>query len=508
MARIAVIGAGMGAMAAAARLATAGHRVTVYERSATHGGAVRRFERDGFGFDTGPGLLHLPAVHRDLFVKTGKRSLEECVELTQVDPASVHLFPDGTRLALPNASRAGVVRALDAALAPGAGERWGELVNRARTAWDAIRRPLLEEPMSPDRAALLGQDPYPALPRRRLLGRKQQPRTLAEVARNELRDPRQVALLESHALAYGFDSRTAPPSSAVLAYLEHTFGTWYVRGGMRALADAVHERCRERGVAFAFGAEVVRILERDGKAAGLELADGSEAAADIVVAGVHPSAVAGLRGGSPHAGRGPQEGDGRGDRVPGRFTVCLALRGTRPAEAAHRTVVHTTDPETEAASVFGDGPREPCERPTVTVLRPDDAALRPDEAHESVTLTATVAPIGPVVWDEERAGRLADRMVEAATAAIPGLPQRVLWRRVHTPADTASETGTSDGAVPRPALVGAEGGLLLPGNTTRLPGLYLVGGWAHPGGGLAHTGMSGALVAGLIVEGDGWRGSS
>ncbi len=41
MARIAVIGAGTGAMAAAARLAVAGEKVTVYERSASYGGSVR-----------------------------------------------------------------------------------------------------------------------------------------------------------------------------------------------------------------------------------------------------------------------------------------------------------------------------------------------------------------------------------------------------------------------------------------------------------------------------------
>ncbi|HEX5567804.1 MAG TPA: NAD(P)-binding protein, partial [Streptomyces sp.] len=100
MARTVVIGAGMGAMAAAARLAVAGHRVTVYERGPAHGGAVRRHERDGFGFDTGPGLLHLPAVYRDLFVKTGREPLEECVELVQVDPAVRHVFADGTAVSL------------------------------------------------------------------------------------------------------------------------------------------------------------------------------------------------------------------------------------------------------------------------------------------------------------------------------------------------------------------------------------------------------------------------
>src|SRR3954466_3950123 len=150
MGRIAVIGAGTGAMAAAARLAVAGHRVTVFERTETYGGAVRRFERDGFSFDTGPGLLPVPAVHRDLFIKTGKEPLEDRVELVQVDPAARHVFADGTEVSLPNASRAGVVAALDEALGAGAGERGGDFLVRAREAWDRTRRPLLEEPLWPN----------------------------------------------------------------------------------------------------------------------------------------------------------------------------------------------------------------------------------------------------------------------------------------------------------------------------------------------------------------------
>ncbi|MER6145623.1 NAD(P)/FAD-dependent oxidoreductase [Streptomyces sparsogenes] len=527
MARIAVIGAGMGAMAAAARLAVAGHQVAVYERGRTHGGGVGRFERDGFAFDTGPGLLHLPAVYRDLFVKTGKETLEQCVELTQVDPASRHLFADGTDVPLPNASRAGVVRALDDAFGAGAGERWSDLVNRAREAWDATRRPLLEEPLRADWRAL-GRDPYPAPARRGISGWLRRdggrPATLADVARRELKDPRAAALLESHALAHSLDPRTAPAGAAVLPYLEQTFGTWYARGGMRALADALYERCRARKVRFDFGAEVVGILEKDGRAAGVELADGSVAEADAVVAGIAPALLPALLGGAepwrdgdvrpagdPATGAGAAVGVGGG--AAGRLTVFLALRGARPRDAAHRTVVHTPDREAELAAVFGEpgdgsGPREPCPRPTVTVLRPDDPTTRPDEDHEAVTLTATVAPHGPVDWiDGPAAEQDADRLVAAAKAAIPGLRDRLLWREVRTPADTAADTAAPGGAVPGPALAGADGRFLRPANLTRLPGLYLAGGWAHPGGGLAHAGMSGAMVAGLIVDGADWRGS-
>ncbi|GAA2263669.1 phytoene dehydrogenase [Streptomyces ruber] len=515
MARIAVIGAGLGSMAAAARLAVAGHRVVVYERSETYGGAVGRFERDGFAFDTGPGLLPLPAVYRDLFLKTGKQPLEACVDLVQVDPAARHVFPDGTDVRLPNASRAGVVDALNTALGSGAGDRWGDFLVRARDAWDRTRRPLLEEPLWPDWQVLAEREPYPAVPHKRLL-RTRRAGTLAGIAELELRDDRLTALLDSHALAYGLDPRTTPASAAVLPYMDHAFGTWYVRGGMRELARAVYERCRARRVEFVFGAEVVRILEKDGRAAGVELDGGTSQAsgpggeraeADHVVAGIPPARVASL---TEHPLQ--EDGDvrpGRGPAPAGRFTVLLALRGAPEAGAAHRTVVHTPDRVAELdflGGAAGTGIPAMAAPPTVTVLRPDDPALRPDGAHESVVVSAA-APATAGWAEPGRAERFADLLVTAAETAVPGLRERLLWREVRTPARTAHETGAADGAVPPPAFAAADGRFLLPGNTTRLPGLYLAGGWAHPGGGLPHAGMSGALVAGLIVEGPGFRGS-
>jgi phytoene desaturase len=503
MGRIAVIGAGMGAMAAAARLAVAGHRVAVYERAQTYGGAVGRYERDGFAFDTGPALLPLPAVYRDLFIKTGRQPLEECVELVQVDPASRHLFPDGTDVSLPNASRAGVVGALNTTLGSGAGDRWGAFLVRAREAWDRTRRPLLEEPLLPDWQALADLEPYPAVPHKRLL-RTRRASTLDEIAAWELRDARLTALLDGHALAYGLDPRTTPASAAVLPYMDHAFGTWYVMGGIRELARAVYERCLARRVEFVFGSEVTGIVEKDGRAAGLELADGAVAESDHVVAGVHPARLRGLTG-RPLQG----DADARPDRrspCPGRFTVLLALRGRRETGAAHRTVVHAPDrtAELDFVSRFAGTGEPAC--PTVTVLRPDDPALRPDDRHESVVLSAA-APVGIGGSGGETPERFADLLVTAAEAAVPRLRERLIWRAVRSPALTARDTGAEDGAVPPPALAAAGGRFLQPANITRLPGLYLVGGWAHPGGGLPHAGMSGALVAGLIVEGPSFRGS-
>lgn len=484
MGRIAVVGAGMGAMAAAARLAVAGHQVTVYERGDTHGGAVRRYARGGFAFDTGPGLLHLPAVYRDLFVKTGREPLEDRVDLVRVPVTARHVFADGSAAALPNASRGKVIAALDDALGAGAGARWADMLTRARQAWETVRRPLLEEPLREEPASrhLLERDgAYPVPGRRRLLrlpllarrGGASGP-TLAEVAEDELHDPRLAAMLCAAAWAYGLDPAKAPASAAVLAYVEDAFGTWYVRGGgMRALADALHDRCRERGVRFCFGSGVAAVREKDGRAAGLELADGTAVDADLVVAG-----------GGPAAPGGPQD-TGAGTA---RLTVLLALRGARPEGTPHRTLVHRAQ-----------APGRP-----LTVLRPDDPALRPDDAHETAVLSLPVPP-GSLPGRPE-AERLAEELLAAADEAGLGLGERLLWHEVRTPADNEAETGAPGGRVPAPALPGAGGAFLHPANQQAAAGLFTVGGWSHPGGGLPAAGMTGAMAAGLVQDPD-WRGS-
>ncbi|MEU7400290.1 NAD(P)/FAD-dependent oxidoreductase [Streptomyces sp. NPDC044948] len=505
MARIAVIGAGMGAMAAAARLAVAGHRVVVHERTGTYGGALGRFERDGFSFDTGPGLLPLPAVWRDLFVKTGKEPLESLVELVQVDPSSRHVFADGTEVSLPNASRAGVVAALDAALGPSAGQRWGDFLVRARETWDRTRRPLLEEPLWPNWEVLAEREPYPSVPHKRLL-RTRRAGTLAEVGAWELRDARLAALLDGHALAYGLDPRTAPANAAVLPYMEHAFGVWYVRGGgLRELARAVYERCLARRVEFRFGSEIAGIVEKDGRVVGVESAEGAVTEAEFVVSGVAPGVLDRLRGGAP-VRDGGEVGPQRGGAS--RLTVLLALRGGRPQGTVHRTVVHARDARAESDSLFGAASGTAAE-PTVTVLRPDDPALVPDAEHEAVTLSAAVPALGggPDRDTTEAFAQRAERLIDVAGRAVPGLRDRLLWHEVRTPADVAADTGAADGVVPAPALAGASGRLLHPANGTRTAGLFTVGGWSHPGGGLPHAGMSGALVAGLVVEGPEFRGS-
>ncbi|MGA9148816.1 MAG: NAD(P)-binding protein, partial [Candidatus Nanopelagicales bacterium] len=147
MSRIVVIGAGIGGMAAAARLSVKGHQVTIVEQSDRVGGKAGSYERDGFVFDTGPSLITLPAVYRDLFLKTGS-SLEDNVDLQPVEPGTRYRWADGTEVTLPGVNPAAVAIALGDALGDSARQDWLALTARAAEIWRITRKPFLESPLT------------------------------------------------------------------------------------------------------------------------------------------------------------------------------------------------------------------------------------------------------------------------------------------------------------------------------------------------------------------------
>ena len=98
---VVVIGAGVGGLAVAIRLAAAGHRVEVLERNAATGGKLASVRAAGATFDVGPSLLTLPHVFDELLALAGT-SLAAEVELVRLDPQFHYHWPDGSSLAVPD----------------------------------------------------------------------------------------------------------------------------------------------------------------------------------------------------------------------------------------------------------------------------------------------------------------------------------------------------------------------------------------------------------------------
>ncbi|HEX2620067.1 MAG TPA: FAD-dependent oxidoreductase, partial [Phototrophicaceae bacterium] len=67
-----VIGAGIGGLSAAIRLATQGWQVKIVEQNTRVGGKMYEYTQDGFRWDTGPSVITMRHVLEDLFIAAGR----------------------------------------------------------------------------------------------------------------------------------------------------------------------------------------------------------------------------------------------------------------------------------------------------------------------------------------------------------------------------------------------------------------------------------------------------
>lgn len=483
MARVVVIGAGVGGLAAAARLAAQGHRVALHERAGTHGGKLGEYRRDGFTFDTGPSLLTMPQVFTDLFAATGGPA---DLELEPVDPVCGYRFADGTRVDLPF-DPAQVPAALDAALGPGTGASWQAFHERSGRLWDLVGEPVLHRP-------LRARDLARFSARLRDLRVVAPWLTLRGLGSQMLPDPRLRMWLDRYATYSGSDPRRTPSVLSVTPYVEQRFGAWWVRGGLRRLGDALLERCHKLGVAVHLGSEVTGITTSGRRVSGVRLAGGRALPADVVVANADAHAVYGSLLSRPLRAavlrRAPASVAG--------FVLLLALDGARGTGPAHR-VWFPADYDAEFDALFRRP--APVADPTVYVHAPADPALAPDGAEAwFVLVNAPVHdPARGVDWDApDLRERYADRVLEVLARRGEDVRGRIRWREVRTPADLERDAAAPGGAIYGTASHGPLASLLRPANRSPVPGLYLVGGSAHPGGGLPIVALSAKIVAELV----------
>ncbi len=493
MSRVVIIGAGMGGLAAAARLGAAGHDVVVCEAAEAVGGKLGLVEvqvpgAGTFRFDTGPSLVTMPFVFEDLFASTG--GWPAGLSFERLDPTARYRFPGGATFdAVPDLDA--FCDHLDAALEPGSGEDWRRLSDRARRVWQASRQPFLQSPLDgPRTLARLAlrhpQDVAAIAPGR----------SLRALGRRYLRDPRLRIYLDRYATYTGSDPRRAPAALAAVPFVEQEYGGWYVPGGLRRLGEAVHERALEQGATVLLEARVTQVRTSSGRVDGVRLVDGQDLPADVVVANADAATVYGSLVEAPAAARRLA----RATPSLSGFVLLLAVAGRTPG-LAHHNVAFPGDYDAEFDAVFGD-PARPVPDPTLYVCSPDDSRVRP-AGHEAwfvlVNAPRHGTGAGAVDW---RASGLAASYSEHLLDLLEqrGFPvrERVLWSRAITPADLEDRTGAVGGAIYGTSSNGPSAAFLRPANRSPVQGLFLVGGSSHPGGGLPLVTLSAQIVAGLI----------
>ncbi len=484
--RSVVVGGGVGGLAAAIRLAAAGHDVHLLERSAQVGGKLGRHQAEGFTWETGPSLLTLPAVFDELLGLAGT-SLAEACRPVRLDVTCRYHFADGSSFATrddPGASRAAVE-----ALSPGSGPAWDRWQQRAGRVWETAARTFfagpIEDPLALARRMrspldLLAIDPLP---------------TLHQRAARTFADPRLVQWACRYATYAGSDPWRVPATLGCIPHVEQAFGCWALGGGLATLADALAAAATSLGATVRTGAEVDAIVADGpgGRVSGVRLTSGEMVAAEVVVADVDAAHL--------YADLLPDPGGRRRVRAAGRSTsgfVLLLGASGRTAGLDHHTVLFSADQRQEFTDIAAGRP--PTD-PTVYVCAADrtDPGAAPAGCESLFVLVNVPSDDDPAAaWAGGRADGYADRVLAVLDRRGLGLRPRLVHREVITPADLARRHRAVGGAIYGTSSNGRRAAFARPPNRGRRAGLYLVGGSSHPGGGLPLVALSAKIAVDMI----------
>jgi phytoene desaturase len=473
-----VIGGGLGGLAAAITLAAAGRSVSIVEQLDRVGGKLNLVEVAGFSFDTGPSLLTMPWVLRELFATAGT-SLEAELTIEPVDPLCRYVWSDGSVFDMtPQLPR---LAAEIARIEPADVAGFSRFLGYTAQIYDAVAEPFLARPFRGLRDMVNQRMLRDSL-------RIDPLRTVDQSLRTFFRSPRLRQVFGRYATYNGSSPFRAPATFNLISYVELTQGGWHVRGGMYQITRALERTARRLGVSIHTGVAVSRIVERDGAVAGVQLADGSSIAARTIVANVDPRIVAERLRATPQ----PRPA---GELSYSGFVLMLGVRGTDPL-LRHHTIFFSDDYRREFDAIVGRG--VPAEDPTVYVCAPSvsDPSVAPPD-HSNLFILVNAPHSGQYARWPAEAARYRELVLDRLERnGLAGLRGRIVVERMLTPHDLEQRYAAPGGAIYGLASNTPFAAFLRPAQRSAgLRGLYFAGGGTHPGGGIPLVLLSGRAAA-------------
>jgi phytoene desaturase len=483
-----VIGAGLGGIAAAARLARSGYQVTVLEKNASPGGRCSQLVRDGYRFDMGATLFLMPEVFAETYAALGER-MEDHLDLRRIDPTYQIYFDDGVRLGL--TANLHDLQAQLEAIEPGS---FGQLL-RYLSEGHRHYHTSLEQFVG--RNFNRWQDYFTPHNLWLILRLKALIKHYDNVG-HYFQDPHLKAAFTFQNMYLGLSPYDAPATYSLLQYTELVGGVWFPVGGMYRVIESLTAIARASGVRFVYSAPVKQIQVAGNRATGVVLQDDSVLDADVIVANADlPYVYHDLL---PDTGAAK-----RLERLKYTSSAIMFYWG-----------VDRVYPQLDTHNVFLAGDyRASFDRIFRDHTLPDDpsfyihapARVDPSAAPAGADALLALVPVGHLGDedshnDEALRARARDAVLRRlASAGMTDLEQHLAFEISYTPRDWQSGFNLAKGAAFGLSHNVWQVGYLRPHNRhDRYRNLYFVGASTHPGTGLPMVLLSARLTTERVVQ--------
>jgi len=490
MSKVIVIGAGIGGIASAARLARQGYQVTVIEKQSLPGGRASILEKDGFRFDTGPTLFLMPEIFAETYEALGER-MRDHLDLVRLDPTYRVHFHDQTSLDL--SSNLNSMHTQLERIEPGSFEAFLRFMAEASRHYSLSLKHFvgrnfysLADYFSPSNLPLLFQL-----------------KALVKHASNTARyfhDPRLQAAFSFQNMYLGLSPYDAPATFSLLQYTELADGVWYPKGGMFRVIESLTATAEGLGVRFQYDTPVSRIDIEGKQAVGVTLSDGSHLKGDIIVANADLPYV--------YSELLPEDGSkarlARKKYTSSTLMFYWGVKGDKSQALLHHNVFLADHRYRQSFdSIFRDHslPKEPSFY--VNAASRTDPSAAPADGDSLMVLV----PVGhideenPQKWEELEARARQTVIQKLADLGIKDLENRIVFEAKWGPPYYRNALNLEKGAAFGLSHNFAQVGYLRPHNRhSRYRNLYFAGASTHPGTGLPIVLLSAKLTVERILK--------
>ncbi len=485
-----VIGAGIGGLASAARLARNGYQVTVIEKESRPGGRASILEKEGYRFDTGPTLFLMPEIFAETYAALGERMADH-LQLVRLDPTYRVHFHDDFFIDL--SSNLQKMRLQLDSIEAGSFEGFLKFMAEGYRHYNLS----LQHFVGRNFYSLLDYFSPANLP---LLFKL---KALVKHAPNTSRffkDPRLLAAFSFQNMYLGLSPYEAPATFSLLQYTELADGVWFPIGGMYRVIESLAEISEGLGVRFRYDAPVSRIDVNGSHASGVTLEDGRYLSADIVIANAD----------LPYVYNQLLPNDGSARRLMNKkFTASTLMffwgvSGERSPELLHHNVFLADDRYQESFDSIFKGKTLPNE-PSFYVCAPtrSDPGFAPANGDSLMALV----PVGHLDeatqqnWPELTARARAHVIRRLTELGVKDLEKRITFETQWGPPYYQNALNLAKGSAFGLSHNFSQVGYLRPHNRhSRYRNLYFAGASTHPGTGLPIVLLSARLTVERIMK--------
>ncbi|MBK1643419.1 CrtD protein [Thiocapsa imhoffii] len=485
-----VVGAGIGGLVTAVQLAARGLEVRVLERAPAPGGKMREIQIGDQRIDAGPTVFTMRWIFDEIFAEAGA-ALEDYLTLRPFEILARHAWSERERFDL-YADEERTIEAIGDFSGAAEAKRYRGFCDHARTIFETLDQPFIRS-SRPNPLSLVsrcGVQGFPGL-------RQIKPfDTLWQALGEHFEDQRLRQLFGRYSTYCGSSPFLAPATLMLIAHVERQ-GVWSVEGGMHQTAVALARLAERLGATITYGADVSEIQVERGRARGVRLGDGESLTADAVVFNGDVAALAqGFLGADVTravAKTSPRE------RSLSAITWSLVAK-TEGFPLLRHSVFFCRDYPSEFADIFerSQVPREG----TIYICaqdRGDHDASAPRGPERLLCLLNAPARGDQHPFDSaeiEQCEQRAFSLLERCGLRVDRNPEA---RVVTTPAVFNQLFPATGGALYGQASHGWRASFTRPPSRSKIPGLYLAGGSAHPGAGVPMAAMSGRLAAATLL---------